>query len=161
MIIKNGSLISVVTGVVMAGACAVNSAEAADKPNIIYLMADDMRYDSMSYFGRTDLKTPNLDKLASDGFVFQRAYATTSICMASRAQVMTGNYEFTTGCNFDHGDEKLTHAKWMKAYPALLKANGYSTGFAGKFGFHVKEADGGKGSSETDGQQPDVYHRWE
>ena len=94
-------------------------------------------------YGRDDMKTPNLDKIADEGVRFTRFYNTTAICMASRAQFMSGTYEFSNGCNFDRGN--MTHEVWEQSYPTLLKRNGYITGFAGKFGFRVDEKDDSKG----------------
>ena len=90
----------------------------------------------MGCYGNAQAKTPNLDKLGADGVIFDAAYDTTAICMASRAQVMTGMYEYKTGCNFSHGP--LSADKWSQSYPVLLRDAGYYTGFVGKFGFAVK-----------------------
>lgn len=104
-------------------------------PNIIYLMADDQNTLSVGCYGNKDVLTPNMDKLANDGLKFNRHYNTTSICMASRANVMTGMYEYKTGTNFKHGDMKSNI--WEKSYPVLLRQKGYLTAFGGKFGFEV------------------------
>jgi arylsulfatase A-like enzyme len=110
---------------------------AGQKPNIIYLMADDQNVLSVGCYGNTEVFTPNLDKIGEKGIVFQRHYNTTSICMASRATVFTGMYEYKTGTNFDHGNMKPE--VWKKSYPVLLREAGYLTAFAGKFGFEVDE----------------------
>ncbi|MCG9792339.1 sulfatase family protein [Flavobacterium algicola] len=107
------------------------------KPNIIFFFTDDQSYDSMKYFGNPNTKTPNLDKLAESGVAFLRHYNTTAICMASRAQVMTGLYEYKTGCNFDRG--ALGTRQWSTSYPLLLKEAGYRVGFGGKFGFSISD----------------------
>ncbi|MDF7806366.1 sulfatase [Pontiellaceae bacterium B12219] len=108
----------------------------AKQPNIIYLMSDDQSAYTMGCYGNSDVQTPNLDRLAADGMAFDNHYDTTAICMASRATVMTGMYEYKTGCNFDHGDMKP--GVWRKSYPVLLREAGYLTAFAGKFGFEVE-----------------------
>lgn len=113
------------------------------KPNIIFFFADDEAYDTMKHFGNPDTKTPNLDRLAESGVSFFRHYNTTAICMASRANVMTGQYEYKTGCNFDHGS--LRTKQWSTSYPILLKKAGYRVGFAGKFGFSISDTNGGWG----------------
>ncbi len=115
---------------------------AAKQPNIIYLMADDQSSYTMGCYGNPDVQTPNLDQLASDGMAFDNHYDTTAICMASRATVMTGMYEYKTGCNFDHGD--MMRSTWKKSYPVLLREAGYMTAFAGKFGFDLQEVPGGE-----------------
>ncbi|MGD9420350.1 MAG: sulfatase family protein [Verrucomicrobiota bacterium JB025] len=110
-------------------------AHAAPKPNIIYLMADDQNYGSVGIYGNPEVKTPNMDRLGRDGLVFDKHYNTTSICMASRASVFTGMYEYKTGTNFGHGHMK--QEIWRKSYPVLLREAGYLTAFAGKFGMDV------------------------
>ncbi len=115
---------------------------AAERPNIIYLMADDQSTYTMGCYGNPDVLTPNMDKLAADGMAFDNHYVTTAICMASRATVMTGMYEYKHGCNFMHG-EMLTGI-WRKTYPILLREAGYRTAFAGKFGFDLRETPDGK-----------------
>ena len=62
------------------------------KPNIIFLLTDDQTYMALSYYGNDQVKTPNMDKLAEEGVAFNHHYAATSICMASRAILMTGMY---------------------------------------------------------------------
>ncbi len=109
---------------------------ADERPNIVFLMTDDQATYSMGCYGNEDVQTPNLDRLARAGIVFDRHYATTAICMASRVTVMTGMYEYKTGCNFTHGS--LLQEKWKKSYPILLRDAGYATAFAGKFGFELK-----------------------
>jgi arylsulfatase A-like enzyme len=123
---------------------AAGLAGAAQKPNIIYLMADDQCSYSVGCYGNKDVKTPNMDQLGHDGVIFDRHYNTTSICMASRANVMTGMYEYKTGTNFDHGD--MTQDIWAKSYPVLLREAGYFTAFAGKLGFDI-EGRGAKGKA--------------
>ncbi|MDD2598537.1 MAG: sulfatase [Kiritimatiellae bacterium] len=120
------------------------AAELKERPNIIYLMADDQSVGSVGCYGNPDVKTPNMDKLGLDGVIFDRHYNTTAICMASRASVFTGMYEYKTGTNFDHGNMKAE--VWSKSYPVLLREAGYLTAFAGKFGFTVD----GKGLCEND-----------
>ena len=107
------------------------------RPNIVFLLADDLAYRAIGPDGNSEVKTPNLDKLASEGVVFDRHYESTAICMAARASVMTGMYEYKTGCNFMHGS--LTRDKFERSYPMLLKQAGYRIGFAGKFGFPVTD----------------------
>ena len=115
-----------------------------DRPNIVFLFADDQSTYSVGCYGNKDVQTPHMDQLAKDGIAFDRHYNTTAICMASRANVFTGMYEYKTGCNFTHGN---MHAEvWAKSYPVLLREAGYLTAFAGKFGIEVK----GKGLCEDD-----------
>jgi arylsulfatase A-like enzyme len=118
--------------------------EAADnRPNIVFLMADDQCTYSLGCYGNADVETPNLDRLARVGMVFDNHYDTTAICMGSRANVLTGMFEYKTGCNFDHGP--LLRSHWASCYPILLRKSGYLTAFAGKFGFVIADRPGEKG----------------
>lgn len=118
-------------------------ATPGQRPNIVFLLADDQSTWSMGCYDTPGANTPHLDQLAADGMVFDRHYDTTAICMASRATIMTGLFEYRTGCNFEHGP--LTESRWQHAYPVLLRQAGYRTAFAGKFGFEVTSAPGKKG----------------
>lgn len=115
-------------------------ATAQEKPNIVFLMSDDQSTYTLGCYGNPDVKTPHIDKLAADGMVFGNHYDTSAICMASRASVMTGMYEYKHGANFSHGRMLLN--TWKKSYPILLRAAGYQTAFAGKFGFELCEVFG-------------------
>lgn len=102
-------------------------------PNIIFLLTDDQRFDAMGYTGNSYIKTPNIDRLAANGIIFQNAYVTTSISCASRASILTGQYASRHGINdftTDFSDTALA-----KTYPLILKNRaGYKIGFIGKYG---------------------------
>lgn len=108
---------------------------AANRPNIVFLFSDDQAYDTLGCYGNPDVKTPNIDRLAARGIAFDRHYNTTSICMASRANVMTGLLEYRHGTNFDKGP--MPRRLWLQSYPMLLREAGYLTAFGGKFGFEI------------------------
>lgn len=114
---------------------AVQAYASEQRPNIIFLFTDDQSTYSLGCYGNPEVQTPNIDALSDAGVTFDHHYNTTAICMASRANVMTGMYEFKTGCNFDHGPLMQEH--WLRSYPVLLREAGYTTAFAGKFGFQV------------------------
>ncbi len=112
--------------------------QACKRPNIIFLMADDQRWDVMGCMGHPIIRTPNLDLLAAEGVLFENAFLTTSICMASRASIMLGQFESRHQCNFERPSNKtISYAEFDKSYPRLLQKAGYRTGFIGKFGFAV------------------------
>ncbi|TWT91237.1 sulfatase family protein [Neorhodopirellula pilleata] len=147
-VLKITNLLLLVTSAFLPSENASSLATAADgagaKPNIVFLFADDQNTYSVGCYGNKDVQTPNMDQLAREGVLFDRHYNTTAICMASRANVFTGMYEYKTGCNFNHGDMKSK--VWEKSYPVLLREAGYLTAFAGKFGIVVE----GKGLCEDD-----------
>jgi arylsulfatase A-like enzyme len=128
------------------------------RPNIIFLLTDDQRYDALGCMGNNEFKTPNIDKLAEEGILFKNHYNTTAICMASRATVMTGLYEFKSGCNFTHGP--LTNERFQKSYPVMLREAGYKTGFTGKFGFAVKDTPDENSSYHSNDDMPMEQFDW-
>ncbi|HCI85450.1 MAG TPA: arylsulfatase, partial [Dehalococcoidia bacterium] len=67
------------------------------KPNILFILTDQQRRDSMRAYGNNWIKTPNLDKLAEKSFVFENAYVTQPVCTPARASIMTGLYPHATG----------------------------------------------------------------
>jgi arylsulfatase A-like enzyme len=105
----------------------------AQRPNIVFLFTDDQTAHALGAAGNRDIITPHLDQLAREGVRFTNHYNTTAICMASRASVLTGLYEYRHGCNFEHGD--LERRFIEQSYAVRLRQAGYFTGFAGKIGF--------------------------
>jgi len=125
-LLTSGLMIAVATGPATAAA-------APARPNLVFLLADDLAAGAVGYSGNRDVITPHLDRLARDGVRFVSHYDTTSICMASRCTILTGLYEYRHGCNFDHGN--LERRFIEQSYPMRLRQAGYFTGFAGKIGF--------------------------
>lgn len=111
-----------------------------ERPNIIFLMTDDQRWDNMGCYGRPEFYTPNIDKLAEESVVFDNAFYAVAICMPSRVTMMTGRYNSNHRVGFVAPfDYTLSQADFTKGYPAMLKNAGYRTGFIGKVGFTVTE----------------------
>ncbi len=104
-------------------------------PNIIFILADDQRYDAMGCAGHPIILTPVIDELAHRGIRFTNAFVTTPICAASRASLLTGLTERTHGYTF--GKPPLSADEMQMSYPAILKRSGYRTGFFGKFGVRM------------------------
>ncbi len=133
---------------------------ADEKPNIIFLLTDDQRWDAMGAMGNPIIQTPHLDKLARQGLMFKNAYVTTSICCVSRASILSGQYasrhkinDFTTS---------MSREALEQTYPLLLRKAGYKTGFIGKYGVGKPE-DQPKGEYDfwacSDKGQPDYELR--
>jgi arylsulfatase A-like enzyme len=127
---------------------------ANERPNIIFLLADDQNFSSIGIYGNPEVQTPNMDKLGQDGLIFDKHYNTTAICMASRGSIFTGMYEYKTGTNFQHGHMKPEI--WAKSYPVLLREAGYLTAFAGKFGLEIY----GLGPKGKQGMPEDDFDIW-
>ncbi|MDH3650307.1 MAG: sulfatase-like hydrolase/transferase [Saprospiraceae bacterium] len=111
--------------------------ESIERPNIIFILTDDQRWDALGYAGNSLLTTPEMDKLAESGVFFKNALVTTPICAARRASIFSGLYERTHAYNFQTGAFKEEYRQF--AYPKLLKEAGYQTAFYGKFGVNYKD----------------------
>ncbi|WP_395088379.1 sulfatase [Armatimonas sp.] len=109
----------------------------ASKPNIIVIYTDDQRWDALSVVQKEHgdkgrfpwLKTPNLDKLASEGTRFRNAFVVNSLCAPSRATLLTGQYGHTNGVVNNHTPFSQTNV----TVATLLKSAGYRTGYVGKW----------------------------
>ena len=100
-------------------------------PNVVVLVIDDTRWDSIGVAGNRIVRTPRLDRLAADGIRFSQARVTTSICMVSRATLLTGQYMSRHG--IDQFGKPLTPEAFASTYPGLLRSAGYWTGYVGKY----------------------------
>jgi alpha-L-rhamnosidase len=103
-----------------------------NRPNIIFILTDDQRWNAFGAAGNNIIITPQMDALAKAGTYFKNAFSTTPICAASRASILTGLYERTHGYTFQKPKLQLPYAEIM--YPKILKDNGYYVGFYGKLG---------------------------
>jgi len=117
----------------------VYSNAQSQRPNIIYIMTDDMGYSDLSGYGRKDYTTPNLDKLASQGIKFVNAYSAGPLCTPTRTAFMTGRYPAKTPVGLI---EPLTGSKRDSTFgltsdfpsvASLMKASGYETALIGKW----------------------------
>jgi hypothetical protein len=111
-----------------------------NRPNIIFILTDDQRWDALGFAGNDLIHTPEMDRLASEGIFFENAFVTTPICAASRASILTGTYERTHGYTFGQGEIKQEFID--QSYPALMGNSGYHTGFFGKFGVNYSGFEG-------------------
>jgi arylsulfatase A-like enzyme len=119
--------------------CVMAAATAQTRPNIIYIMADDLGYADLSCYGRKDYQTPHLDKLASQGVKFMNAYAGGPLCTPTRTSFMTGRYPARTPVGLLEPIDwtaKDSLAGLSPDYPSvatLIKKSGYSTHLVGKW----------------------------
>lgn len=111
----------------------------APRPNFVFFLTDDQPYLGMSCTGNTVLKTPNMDLLAKEGVLFERAFATTAICCSSRASIYTGQHMRRHG--IEDFKKPLSAAQWRETFPALLRQAGYRTAFLGKFAIGSPQTD--------------------
>jgi len=106
-----------------------------DKPNFIVILTDDQGYGDLSCMGNTDFKTPNIDRIATNGARFTSWYANAPICSPSRASFMTGLYPFKAGIRGILKGDRSTRGllKDNTTIAKELNENGYNTGFYGKW----------------------------
>lgn len=111
---------------------AANTLSASRKPNIIFILADDLGYGDLGCYGQTKIKTPNIDKLASEGIRFTDCYAGSTVCAPSRCALMTGLH---TGHARIRGNRAgLALASDDLTVAEVLKQAGYHTALVGKWG---------------------------
>jgi len=110
-----------------------------EKPNIIFILTDDQRWDALGYAGNALAHTPEMDKLAKSGVFFKNTIATTPICAASRASIFSGLQERTH--NYSFTSKAMKDEYMEQAFPRVLKQSGYYTGLYGKFGVKYKKLD--------------------
>lgn len=115
------------------------------RPNIIYILADDLGYGDLGCYGQKKFKTPNLDRMAREGMLFTQHYAGTSVSAPSRSSLMTG---MTTGHTPIRGNKEWKpEGQWplpgrMVTIPEMLKKQGYITGGFGKWGLGYPGSEG-------------------
>ncbi len=123
----------IATVLLLALLVSASLAPAAEEPmNVIFLLADDQRWDTLGSYGNPVIQTPELDQLAGEGVRFEHMFVTTSICVTSRASFITGQYARRHGIwGFE---TELSPTQFAESYLGRMKAAGYHLGFIGKWG---------------------------
>ena len=111
-----------------------DSPKAAEPPNFVLIIADDMAWDDSTPYGHPTIRTPNLERLAREGMRFDQAFLTISSCSPSRASILTGRYPHATGAEELHWPVPADQITFVEK----LKENGYWTAAAGKW--HLGDA---------------------
>ena len=130
--------------VCLLNACK-NSPETLHKPNIIFILADDLGYGDLGCYGQERIETPNIDRLASEGMRFTQHYAGSTVCAPSRSVLMSGRHTGHTYIrgNREHGEEgQFPLADSVRTIAELLKDQGYVTGAFGKWGLGFPGSEG-------------------
>jgi N-acetylglucosamine-6-sulfatase len=109
------------------GACTSGD----ERPNIVVVLVDDMRWDEFGAAGHAYIQTPHIDRLATEGVLFNNAFATTPLCSPSRACFLTGQYAHTNGIIDNTARDAQSHA--LMTFPRALDSVGYETAFMGKW----------------------------
>ncbi len=144
----NKNALLILSGLTMAGSMVAKPAKKScpEKPNIIYILADDLGYGDLSCYGQEKFSTPNIDKLAQNGIKFTQHYSGSAVSAPSRCTLMTGMH---TGHAYIRGNKELKDKEGQTPMPAstytlpeMLKTAGYTTGAFGKWGLGFPGSEG-------------------
>ncbi len=129
------SICALLTLAAVLAACSppAEQAEPADdnRPNIVFVLVDDLRWDEVGAAGHPYVETPNIDRIAHEGAYFQHAFTTTPLCSPARATFLTGLYPHTSGITDNLARNEQSHR--LETFPKMLNAAGYDTAFIGKW----------------------------
>lgn len=133
------------------------------KPNFLFIITDQQRYDCLSCHDHPTVKTPHIDRLAQQGVDYRRCFSQSAICMPSRIAALTSQYLHTHGIQSNAKDADTSH---LTTLPQVLKENGYRTGVIGKshignssdMGFDYKCLCAGMASGETNAYEEYLNH---
>src|SRR5437879_6234538 len=108
------------------------------KPNILFILADDLGYADISCYGRRDFSTPNIDRIAAEGMRFTQAYANSAVCTASRVALITGRYQYRLPVGLEEplrtsAPRKLGLPPHHPTLPSILRKAGYQSALIGKW----------------------------
>jgi arylsulfatase A-like enzyme len=134
---KSKSILTMKKHLLLALVCVTNFSQAAAKPNVIYIIADDLGYGDLSVYGQTHFKTPNIDSIAKKGMLFKQHYSSAPVCAPARGALMTGLHtgHGAVRGNFEiqpEGQQPMPADTFTMAH--LFKQAGYATGVFGKWG---------------------------
>ncbi|WP_223550554.1 arylsulfatase [Aestuariivivens sp. NBU2969] len=133
---------SLITLLIISASCKENKQKLdliteklyKNQPNIIFIYADDLGYGDVGAYGATEIKTPNMDRLANGGVRFTNGYASSATCTPSRYALLTGTYPWRNkNAKILPGTAPLLIDTAQVTIPKMLKANGYHTGIVGKW----------------------------
>lgn len=126
--------------IVLFGSFCIQTALAADPPNIVFIIADDLGYGELGCYGQEQIETPHIDRLAAEGMRFTQAYAGSHVCQPSRCVLMTGMH--TGHAAVRANDVKQLLLEEDVTVAELLKGAGYATGGFGKWGLGYEGTSG-------------------
>lgn len=132
-------ILSVVVLSLVSGCVTQTDLARGSRPNIIYVMADDLGYGDLGCYGQTMIQTANLDRMADQGMRFTQCYAGSTVCAPSRSCLMTGQH---TGHTYVRGNKRVPLRPEDVTVADVLKQAGYRTGIIGKWGLGEPDTTG-------------------
>ena len=147
-----GTIAAASAAAALPGGLHAEISQPARQPNVLFIMADDMRVELGCYGSRFNAKTPNLDALAKSGVRFDRNYCQFPLCNPSRSSLLTGRKPTVTGVLGNRTDFRVAHPDWT-SLPQLFRENGYISVRAGKI-YHGNGLDDPKAWMHAD-EAPD------
>lgn len=132
---------------------ASKKVSAASRPNIIFIISDDHAYQAIGAYGNKLARTPNIDRIAKEGVLFNHMMVTNAICGPSRATLLTGKYSHKNGYKTNG---KIPFNTNQQMFPKLLQENGYQTAWIGKL--HLETVPGGFDYVQIPPGQGDYYN---
>lgn len=118
-----------ITLALLALAGSLATAAETKRPNILFMLTDDQRWDAIGLGGSKHLKTPHMDRLGKEGVYFKNAFCTTSLCSPSRASILSGLYAHAHGVVNNFAE----YPAGFKSFPIVLQGAGYDTAYIGKW----------------------------
>src|SRR5437870_13849918 len=107
----------------------VGIAAPSPRPNIIFILVDDLRWDGLGCTGHPFVKTPNIDRIAKEGALFKNFFVSIPLCSPSRSSYLTGQYAHKTGIIDNSNHNELSHK--LVTWPRLLHDACYATAYVG------------------------------
>ncbi len=134
-ITRRGALAGALGAAALAAARPSLAQGSGRKPNVLYIMADDLGYADLSCYGRRDYRTPVLDALAAEGMMFTHAYANSAVCTATRVGLITGRYQYRlpVGLHEPLGQQDVGLPPEHPTIASLMRQVGYATTLIGKW----------------------------
>jgi N-acetylglucosamine-6-sulfatase len=124
-------LTAILLGLALATGRPLFGQNKQERPNIVFILVDDLRWDELGIAGHPYVKTPNIDRIGKEGALFRNAFVTTPLCSPSRASFLTGQYANAHGITDNVDRSPASHR--LVTFPLLLNRAGYETGFIGKW----------------------------
>jgi arylsulfatase A-like enzyme len=115
----------------------IRAAAGADRPHILWIMADDLGYADLSFTGQRAFQTPNIDRLAREGLFLRQSYANSAVCSATRTGLITGRYQYRLRVGLEEpiggNSRQLALPTGHPTLPSMLRERGYRTALVGKW----------------------------